>query len=127
LHHTQNKLFNIGAYLATPNTSNAITKCNGLRADDIEILEKAIDKIDMELPQLTNFVLPGGAKRAALAHVCRTVCRRAERRIVALAEETFVDPTVLKYVNRLSDFLFVFSRYINVTSQIDELLWNKDC
>ena len=127
LRHTQNKLFDIGAYLATPNPTNAITKCNGLRNADIERLENAIDVIDSSLPQLNNFVLPGGTKRAALAHVCRTMCRRCERRIVALAEENFVDPNVLKFVNRLSDFLFVFSRYINVNSQVDELFWDKDC
>ncbi len=123
----QNKLFNIGAYLATDNPENNITEAKGLTIDDIEKLEKKIDAMDVELPPLNNFVLPGGTHISALAHVCRTMCRRCERRIVALAEETYVDANVLKFVNRLSDFLFVFARYDNVSNQVDEIFWNKDC
>ena len=83
--------------------------------------------MDAELPRLNTFVLPGGTHRSAVAHVCRTMCRRCERRIVALADTTYVDPNVLKFVNRLSDFLFVFARFNNVANQFDEILWDKDC
>lgn len=125
--HIQNKLFNIGAYLATPNPDNAITECQGLSHTDIEMLESHIDEMDITLPPLNNFVIPGGNHRSALAHVCRTMCRRCERRIVALADTTYVDPNVLKFVNRLSDFLFVFARFNNVANQCDEIFWDKDC
>jgi len=123
----QNKLFNIGSYLATPNPENAITQCKGLSYEDIEKIEHCIDEMDAQLPRLETFVLPGGTHRSAIAHVCRTMCRRCERRIVALADTTYVDPNVLKFVNRLSDFLFVFARFNNVANQTDEILWDKNC
>ena len=107
----QNKLFNIGCYLAT----------------DIEAIEKAIDEIDAKLPALNNFVLPGGSPEAAFADVCRTTARRGERRVVELAEEAYINPLVIKYLNRLSDFFFVFARFNNVEQQIPEIFWNKDC
>lgn len=125
--YIQNKLFNIGAYLATDNPDNAITEAPGLTFDDVLFLEKKIDEIDGELPPLNNFVLPQGTHVAALAHVCRTMCRRCERRIVALADVTYVDPNVLRFINRLSDFLFVFARYDNVINQVDEIFWDKSC
>ena len=127
LRYVQNKLFNIGAYLATPNVDNSITHCPGLTSDSVHRLEIAIDDMDAQLPPLTNFVLPGGTHRAAVAHVCRTMCRRCERRIVALADTAYVDPKVLEFVNRLSDFLFVFARFNNVAIQDDEIFWEKDC
>ncbi len=127
LRRVQNKLFNIGAYLATPNPENALTVCKGLSHEDIERLEACIDEMDEQLPPLNNFVLPGGTHRSAVAHVCRTMCRRCERRIVALADTTYVDPNVLKFVNRLSDFLFVFARFNNVANQFDEIFWDKNC
>ena len=89
-------------------------------------MEEMIDFLDSQLPKITNFVLPGGTHRSAVAHVCRTMCRRCERRIVALADTTYVDPTVLKFMNRLSDFLFVYARFNNVMSQTEETFWNKD-
>ena len=127
LRFVQNKLFNIGAYLATPNVDNAITHYNGLTHEDIERIETSIDVMDAQLPPLTSFVLPGGTHRSAVAHVCRTMCRRCERRIVALSDTTYVDPNVLKFVNRLSDFLFVFARFNNVANQFDEIFWDKNC
>lgn len=127
LRRVQNKLFNIGSYLATPNPDNAITQCPGLSHVDIEALESQIDEMDAQLPPLDNFVLPGGTHRSAVAHVCRTMCRRCERRIVALADTTYVDPNVLRFVNRLSDFLFVFARFNNVANQTDEIFWDKNC
>ncbi len=123
----QNKLFNIGAYLATDNDGGEILPARGLSDSDIARIEQAIDEIDLQLPQLRSFVLPGGSQSAAAAHVCRTSCRRAERRIIDLAETAHVDPAVLKYINRLSDFLFVFARFCNINNDIDEIFWDKDC
>lgn len=123
----QNKLFNIGAYLATPNENNEKNEIKGLECADIEQLEQSIDKVDSKLPPLNNFVLPGGTTCAAVAHVCRTVCRRCERRIIALADTVYIDPLVIKYINRLSDFFFVFARFNNVANQFGEIFWNKDC
>lgn len=127
LNFVQNKLFNIGAYLATDNTEGNTSPARGLCPDDVVRIEQEIDRIDASLPPLNNFVLPGGSPSAAIAHVCRTSCRRAERRIIDLAEVSFVDPTVIKFINRLSDFLFVFARLCNINSRVDEIFWNKDC
>ena len=123
----QNKLFNIGCYLATDNPENEETEPFGLSENDVECLEKAIDDIQIQLPVFNNFVLPGGTQEAAIADLCRTTTRRAERRVVELAEDVFVSPLIVKYLNRLSDFFFVFARFNNVTRQIPENLWNKEC
>ena len=123
----QNKLFNIGCYLATDNPENEPTTPYGLTEADIEAIEKAIDEIDAKLPALNNFVLPGGSRETNLADVCRTTARRGERRVVELAEEAYINPLVIKYLNRLSDFFFVFARFNNVEQQIPEIFWNKDC
>ncbi len=120
----QNKLFNIGAYLATDNAGVEIT---GLGKCDIERLEKAIDLLDSQLPQLNSFVLPGGSREASVAHICRTVCRRSERNIVALDSVCRVSPLVLGFINRLSDFMFVVARFGNVSNNVGEIFWNKDC
>lgn len=116
----QNKLFNIGAYLANPRVDAQLT---GLSADDVALLEQRIDFMQAELPPMTGFLLPGGSRLSALCDICRTVARRAERRVVTLSHSAKVDPTVLQYLNRLSDFFFTFARYNNVTNQVEELLW----
>ncbi len=123
----QNKLFNIGAYLATDNPAGDITQCQGLTAADIQRLETQIDQIDAQLPPLHRFVLPGGTRLAALCNVARTMCRRCERSIVSLAETTYVDPQILRFINRLSDYLFVLGRQTNFDSQTVEIFWDKDC
>lgn len=123
----QNKLFNIGAYLATDNSSNLRMPANGLAGADVERLERAIDELDSELPPLRNFVLPGGSRISSFAHICRTVTRRCERRVVDLASETYVDPNVVVYLNRLSDFFFVLARFNNIHNQIEENFWDKNC
>lgn len=127
LHFVQNKLFNIGAYLATDNPDGDMTQCQGLSAADIERLEEMIDSLDAALPPLTNFVLPGGTMTAAISHVCRTMCRRCERRIVNIADYAYVDPTLLRFINRLSDYLFVLARYSNISAQMGEQFWDKNC
>lgn len=123
----QNKLFNIGAYLATENTGNGLADVKGLSERDINRLEEAIDLLDSQLPSLNNFVLPGGSREAAVAHICRTVCRRSERCIVALDAHSHVTPVVVGFINRLSDFLFVVARFNNVNNGVGEIFWNKDC
>lgn len=125
LRHIQNKLFNLGAYLATPAQKQDGT-VQGLTDDDVKALEQKIDAIDTELPPLQGFVLPGGCRLAVWCHVCRTVARRAERRVVALSHEAPVAPVALRYLNRLSDFFFVFARFNNINEQNDEIYWDKD-
>jgi cob(I)alamin adenosyltransferase len=106
-HKIQTTLFHVGAELATPAGKEVKWK---LTQGDIEWLESLIDKWDEALPQLTNFILPGGSKAGASLHLARTVARRAERRAVIIDG---VNPLVLSYLNRLSDFLFVAGRYVN--------------
>ena len=108
-HKIQTTLFHVGAELATP--SGKSVKWT-LEEKDIEELEEKIDAWDSALPQLTNFILPGGHQAGAALHVARTVARRTERQAVELGEE--VNPLVLSYLNRLSDFLFVAARYVNM-------------
>lgn len=123
LYKVQNKLFNIGAYLANP---SSFATPDGLTEDDIRLLEERIDALDASLPPMPGFLLPGGSRLSALSDVCRTVTRRAERCVVRLSRSAKVDPLVLRYLNRLSDFFFVFSRYNNVANQVEEVLWNKN-
>lgn len=123
----QHKLFNIGAYLATPNPDHAVTVATGLGHEAISRIEHDIDTLDAQVPPIGQFILPGGTTAAALSHVARTVCRRAERSIAALALTTYVDPDVMRFVNRLSDYLFILSRFINVAAETDEIFWQKDC
>jgi cob(I)alamin adenosyltransferase len=104
----QTTLFHVGAELATPTGKEVKWK---LRDEDIAELEKQIDKWDSVLPPLTNFILPGGHPVGAALHVARTVVRRAERSAVTLGDD--VNPLVLSYLNRLSDFLFVAARFVN--------------
>ena len=121
----QNKLFNIGAYLATENTSED-APVFGLTEDDVHMLEQKIDEMDAELPPSRGFVLPGGSRLSALCDICRTVTRRAERRVITLSHDAPVNPLVLQYLNRLSDFFFVFARFNNVTHQFEEIYWDKN-
>jgi cob(I)alamin adenosyltransferase len=95
-----------------------------IKPSDIADLEDTIDTLDKELPALSSFVLPGGHAASSFAQIARTVCRRAERRIVEVSSKHFVPDIVLQYVNRLSDFLFVFSRKLLVDNQGIELKWN---
>lgn len=126
LEYVQNKLFNIGAYLATDNTGNPDLKPAGLSEDAPLRLENAIDEADAELPPLRAFILPGGSMAGAQANVARTVCRRAERRIIALAREATVAPEVTTFVNRLSDYLFTLGRLCNHRAGVPEPEWRQD-
>lgn len=126
LRHIQNKLFNIGAYLATKPEPGAKPEPAGLGAEDIKDLEEGIDALDAEVPKAKAFILPGGTVGSAQAHVARTVCRRAERHIVSLARQSYVSPTLLTYINRLSDFLFILARAYNFNAQVEDYIWEKD-
>lgn len=125
--YVQNKLFTIGSYLATDPSFTSFREASLLSEDAIVCLEERIDQLDAALPKINNFVLPGGSLNAAQAHVCRTVCRRAERAILRVNEQYEVDAKILRFMNRLSDYLFVFSRTCNVESSVPELLWDKSC
>lgn len=119
----QMRLFDVGGNLATdPNGKTQKTPV-GVEDTDIEELEKAIDRIEAEVPPLRFFVLPGGNEMVAFCHIARTVCRRAERRILDLNQETAVEEQVIKYINRLSDYLFMLSRKLAHDTGVEELKW----
>ena len=119
----QNKLFVIGANLATEESIDLIKKQLPCKKADIELLEAEMDDMNASLPELRNFILPGGCQASSFCHVARTVCRRAERHIVELAENKDVDANLIKFVNRLSDYLFVLSRKVNLDQKAAEILW----
>jgi len=122
----QNKLFNIGSILASDEKGEVFTANLAITEANINDLEVAIDEYQKQLPELTHFVLPGGDFASAQCHVARTVCRRAERRILEFAERSKVQTEIIIYINRLSDFLFVLSRKLAADSGIEELVWKKD-
>lgn len=125
LGRVQHELFNLGSILATL-PEDAHPKQARITDADSEQLEREIDEMNEGLPPLRSFVLPGGSRLNAELHICRTVCRRAERVCVALAAEAEVDETNLKYLNRLSDALFVWSRWASHRLGAPETLWEPN-
>lgn len=123
----QNQLFAIGSNLATDTEQTQLKSASVISTEEIDSIEKEIDRLDALLPPLRSFVLPGGSRAAAVCHVCRTVCRRAERRIIALSEHCEVSTELLTYINRLSDYLFVLSRKTNIDEKKEEIFWNNSC
>ncbi|MCF0207109.1 MAG: cob(I)yrinic acid a,c-diamide adenosyltransferase [Bacteroidales bacterium] len=124
-----NKLFNIGSFLATENEeecSKLQTRIKKISSEDISFLESRIDQISESLPPQKGFVLPIGSEITSWCNISRTVCRRAERRIVSLKKENFVDTNIMLYINRLSDFLFVLGRKYMPQNKIENLFWNMD-
>ena len=119
----QNLLFNIGSILAKDGLD--IKDYPTLNKEHIDFLEKGIDRWNTDLAALTNFILPGGSKSMSIAHICRTVSRRAERRVVALAEEEQSFSIIIQFLNRLSDYFFIVARILSVKEQVPEILWNK--
>jgi len=122
LKEVQDRLFSIGAHLATIPGKDAPGL--GIQDSDVARLEAAIDDMESQLPTLKNFILPGGHTNVSICHIARCVCRRAERRVVALhAAEESVHPLIIRYLNRLSDYLFVLARKIGRDQGAEEVIW----
>ncbi len=119
LSEAQHKLFDLGGELSMPGYQ-------AINAQDIEFLEQALDTYNEDLPPLKEFILPGGGPAAAVCHLARTVCRRAERRMVALGRHEEINPQGQKYLNRLSDLLFVLCRVLARDEGGTEVLWRHD-
>lgn len=125
LQHIQNDLFDLGADLCMPETTDTPVSPQPLRitTGQVTVLEKHIDELNANLPPLTSFILPGGSEAACALHLARTVARRAERRLVALDHHESLNREALRYVNRLSDLLFVMARYVHTQSGLKDVLW----
>ena len=122
LKEIQDRLFTIGAVLASDPDKSRM-KVPDLTLNDIELLELEMDRMDAKLPELRHFILPGGATEISFCHIARCICRRAERHVVQLSEESFVDEKLVVYLNRLSDYLFVLSRKLCEDKGIEENKW----
>lgn len=120
---TQKNLFVIGSHLATDDEKSDLKKQLPCDFKVTEQLENEIDRMQNILPPLEHFILPGGSVYAGYTHVARTVCRRAERKIVELNEHVGIDKNIIIFINRLSDYLFVLARYINYNESISETFW----
>lgn len=120
----QDRLFTIGAELASDPTKDNVKKPD-IRQEDIEELEGEIDWMEERLPHLRNFLLPGGHTTVSFCHLARTVCRRAERRVVALNDVSPVDQLIIIYLNRLSDYLFSLGRTISLELGVKEIMWES--
>lgn len=120
----QNQLFSVGSDLATP-IENSKVQIERISETEINSLEKLIDDLDVKLPEIRYFILPGGTEAASVLHIARTVCRRAEREIVSLSKNIDIGSPILIYLNRLSDLLFVLARYENYVNNIPDIKWEK--
>ena len=122
----QNQLFTVGSDLATPiDEKNKDYEIPRVPKEFFENAEKQIDKFDAELESLKNFILPGGSRSAAILNICRTICRRAERRVVKLSASNEIGENILIFLNRLSDLFFVLARYENKVSGIPDTIWKS--
>ena len=119
LNNIQLKLFSIGSILASGENQNISEKVK-IEKKDVEYIELEIDRLNEYLPELKNFIIPGGHKISSYSHICRSICRRAERKISELNKNSSVDPNILAYVNRLSDFFFVLSRFLKHSDNVSE-------
>ncbi|MEP6594866.1 MAG: cob(I)yrinic acid a,c-diamide adenosyltransferase, partial [Ginsengibacter sp.] len=125
LKEVQDRLFTIGSSLACDPDKEQKMKIPDLKETDVELLENEIDKMNEMLPEIKFFILPGGHVAVSTAHIARCVCRRAERWCVNMQEhKLFIEPLIIKYLNRLSDYLFVLARYIGHILQVAEVVWN---
>jgi cob(I)alamin adenosyltransferase len=120
-----NWLFNLGSDLATPIEAKISFRINRIEQSNIDFLEMKIDEYTEQLPPLAGFILPGGAKAAAFLHQARTVCRRAERLAVELASHEKITEESVKFMNRLSDYLFTAARYANKLDNKEDIHWTK--
>jgi len=125
LRYIQHELFTIGSCLATDTSKVPLNLASILDQDSILRVEHEIDRLDAELVELNSFILPGGSKSGALCHVCRTITRRAERRLFDVDLIYMVDKQILIFFNRLSDYFFVLSRYLTVNSGCEEICWKR--
>ena len=125
LRRVQNDLFHLGSDLCVPEAEKETRAVPRIEARHVALLEQWMDAWSAELEPLANFVLPGGATSAAVLHAARTVCRRAERRVVTLQRREEVSPFAVRYLNRLSDTLFVAARYENAKRGVPEPLWDS--
>lgn len=124
LKEIQDRLFTVGSSLAVDPEKEPKMKLPDLKEEDVELLEQEMDKMNEELKPMKSFILPGGHVAVSTAHIARCVCRRAERHCVNMSEqELFIDPLVMKYLNRLSDYLFVLARYIAHLTGVGEIEW----
>ena len=124
LKEIQDRLFTIGSELACDPNKETKVSIPDLHESDVKLLEKEMDKMDEELPVMKHFILPGGLPVVSFAHVARCVCRRAERCCVNLREkEGKVDDLIIKYLNRLSDYLFTLARYLGMKNNAPEIIW----
>jgi cob(I)alamin adenosyltransferase len=124
LKEIQDRLFTIGSSLACDPEKEPAMKIPDLKEQDVKLLENEIDTMNLSLPPMKTFILPGGHPAVSIAHICRCVCRRAERICVSMSEQDlFVDPLVIKYLNRLSDYLFVLARFIAHELRVEEIPW----
>jgi ATP:cob(I)alamin adenosyltransferase len=123
LRSIQNNLFTISSFLATDTTKVAVNQASILKPNSIELIESEIDRLDASIPSLSSFVLPGGSQSGALSHVCRTISRRAERRLFDMKEMYDIDNQMLIYINRLSDYFFALSRHLTVEKGVEEIYW----
>ena len=124
LKEIQDRLFTIGAELACDPKKDTKVSIPDLHESDVELLEKEMDKMDKKLPRMKNFILPGGSPAVSFLHVARCVCRRAERCCVNLMEtEGGVNPLIIKYINRLSDYFFMLARYTGTENNTPEIIW----
>lgn len=120
----QDRLFTIGSSLACDPDKETKLKIPDLKESDVTLLEEEIDKMNAKLPEMKSFILPGGHPTVSAIHITRCVCRRAERQCVLLRQNNmFVEPLIIKYLNRLSDYLFVLSRFIGHQLQVKEIPW----
>jgi cob(I)alamin adenosyltransferase len=128
LEYIQNKLFDLGSLLACPEEKRDSFKLAGIKKETIAMLEKRIDEMNDVLVELKNFILPGGDISASTAHVARTVCRRVERTFVLTQSsmKNYLPENSLIFINRLSDYFFVLSRFINFELNEKEIIWEKD-
>ena len=117
----QSRLFTVGSNLASQPGKNMITP--DLLDEDVKLIEEAIDRMQDTLPPLKHFIMPGGSASVSAAHLARTVCRRAERRCVTLGQTDEVDPIIILYLNRLSDFFFVLARWLGAKEGVEEIKW----
>ena len=123
----QNILFNVCTHLATDQSQTPLYPSARVPEEEVQRLEQRVDLLMKQLPERQGFILPGGCPAACQAHICRTVCRSAERRIAALAEVATVGKEVQQYINRLSDYLFVLAKIINFNTGVSEIVWENAC